>query len=196
MKSYEYTLVAFSLVWALVAVIVLLVMKRRADRNLEHQRIKQAASQAVLIYRNKMSSGRARGKIGGASNCLFIGVSQDALYVLLPDIFAGMAEKYDLEHIIRKSAIRSITRGKVLFGPVSYAVSYTDDSGRNHEIILFPRHIDEFERALFADGTVGRDMVRFGTSVDNVLIAAAVIAVIFIVTAVIIFMLFSADAGG
>lgn len=88
-------------------------------------------------------------KLGGASNCLSVAVTNDSLIVqpIFPFNLMFLPEIYGLEYDIPRKNIRSVIEKKALLGRVT-TLEFSTTDGKQHSIDLRLRGMDQFLQAL------------------------------------------------
>jgi hypothetical protein len=127
--------------WLLISFLV-----RRAQRKRFF-----APTADVYEFSEKWISGRSLdtwwSRLGGARNCLFVGVGREKLLVQphFPFVLGFMPEIYHLEQVIPLTRITRITPGRYQLRSV-LRLEYSDPDGRRRVLELGLRHPEEFLR--------------------------------------------------
>ena len=108
-----------------------------------------------VLFTERWASGSSQKnlvtKLGGASNCLSITLSRNAVIIrpMFPFNLLFLPEVYDLEHVIPRSSIKNIEFG----GPNSRCISLEFEShgGRMKRFELSLRRGEEFRHAIELD---------------------------------------------
>ncbi len=106
---------------------------------------------ADIIYQVWFASGHSRKNIltrlGGARNCLRIVVTKDLLWVTSWFPFSMITVFYDLEHVVRRDQILSVSRSWG-FLMSSVVLIFRDSNGSQHSLRLYPWQQAAFLRSL------------------------------------------------
>ena len=106
-----------------------------------------------VIYQEYFASGSSQRnfltRLGGASRCLRLVVTDQVLWVTSWFPFSLIAAAYDLEHVVPLGRIRSV-QGKQSFGVPSLLLTFTDDQGSERSLRLAPKNQTKFLAALQA----------------------------------------------
>lgn len=145
MRSGGFVIIAFVWVgfWLLLSVLV-----RRA-----RGKYILLPTFADLQFSEKWTSGRSLAtwwaKLGGANNCLFVGVGRDAIHIHphFPFSLGFLPEIYGLDWEIPRSRVVHVERIKSFIG-TSVRLEFSDGSATRQAIELRLRHPDEFLNSL------------------------------------------------
>ncbi len=106
---------------------------------------------ADIIYQEWFASGHSRKNIltrlGGARNCLRLVVTKDLLWITSWFPFSLITAFYDLEHVVRRDQILSVSRSRG-FLMSSVVLIFRDSFGSQHSLRLYPWRQAEFLRSL------------------------------------------------
>lgn len=93
--------------------------------------------------------------MGGARNCLFVGVAQDRVVLIphFPFTLFFLPEIYRLEHDIPLANVTTVTPRRFLFQEL-VRVEYSDPSGQSRIVELKLRHPDGFLTSVRGRGGV------------------------------------------
>ena len=109
-----------------------------------------------VVYQEYFASGSSYKnfltKLGGASNCLRLVVTDKVLWVTSWFPFSLFAALYDLEHVIPFRSVRFI-KGKRSLSVQSLLVTYTDEGGNSRTLRIKPKNTAAFLEALQAHST-------------------------------------------
>ena len=91
----------------------------------------------------------SRTRLGGARNCLFVGVNSQSVYVLphFPFNLMFLPEIFGLEYIIPRNRIRQVASESSAFGN-TVRVAFTTDTGATNAVALRLRHPEQFMQAV------------------------------------------------
>ena len=113
-------------------------------------------SKQDVVYQEYFASGSSYKnfltKIGGASNCLRLVVTDKVLWVTSWFPFSLFAALYDLEHVIPIQNLRSVEGTRTL-GVQSLLLTYTDGGGKSHTLRIKPKNTAAFLDAVQAHST-------------------------------------------
>ena len=139
-----------ALAWVVLAVGVSLLVRRRRGQPILRPAFPDA------IYAGRWQSGRSLRNVvtrfGGASGCLWVAVTPDALHVGLhfPFNMAFLGEFYRLEHRIDARDIRAVETGRSLLGRRTVRVRFARADGVEEAIELHVAAPDGLTKALAA----------------------------------------------
>jgi hypothetical protein len=139
--------VAILLPFLAIAVLTGLALWRHLQARQNRPRIEPSE----VVYQEWFASGWSEAnlltKLGGAQNCLRLVVTREMLWITSWFPIAGLASRYDLEHVIPLQSITAVKLSRRLWTN-RYLLSYADASGVEHTIGLVPKHPDQFLQAL------------------------------------------------
>ena len=108
-------------------------------------------TEADVVFQEWFASGCSQKniitKIGGASNCLRLVVTESFLWVTSWFPFSLIAPFYDMEHVIPLRSIASVRQDR-FFGRLTFIVTFTANNGASHSLRLAPKNPEAFTQSL------------------------------------------------
>ena len=143
-------LFAAGLVWVLFCIGLSLVYRRWKGKAIFADRPSNAAF--LETWTSGRSKRSALTKLGGAQNCLLVAVTDESLIVQphFPFTLLLLPEIYDLEHVIPRASIRSVTQKQAVIGRQYLEISFDLPSGETRLLELRLRQPQQFLEALHA----------------------------------------------
>jgi hypothetical protein len=144
------TMFLVALAWVALVVGVSLLVRRRRGQYI----LRPAFPDALHLER--WQSGRSlrnlATRLGGASGCLWVAVTRDALHVGLhfPFNMAFIGDFYRLEHHVDVRAVRGVEQGRSLFGGRTVRVRFVRKGGAEETLELYVANPDRLVAALAA----------------------------------------------
>ena len=145
-----FKVILLALAWVVLVVAVSLLLRRRRGQSILRPTFPDA------LYAEQWQSGRSLRNVatrfGGASGCLWVAVTPDALHVGLhfPFNLAFLGDFYRLEHRIAARDIRGVETSRSLLGRRTVRVRFARADGEEETIELQVADPDRLAAALAA----------------------------------------------